>query len=189
MISHVALCRRNREPGWLVMIKDEEGGGWSVASVSSLRSLAATFDEALRLLSRNPVADFSFSMRTAFAVIDLPAEEMPKPARLKTALPRVSIAILLPEHDGSDRWASIWRDPRGGLSTRGKSSLFMVATLQDQIQKWLAFYGPARIEKGQIGQLELWVRRTWAADALLPDDFPPPKHIKRAPEPELGATP
>ena len=170
-VHHIALCRRQRGSGWVIAIRSD--GAWRPASASAVQRLEHMIDETIRLMAEHPTADVSFSTRPVSMVM---SDTFDTPDRLLTALPRTSMSVLLPERAGADRWVTLWRDPRGGLSTRGRLSRFASKLLADEMRAWFAFWELRDIEKDQIGlPLELWVRRGWHANALLPDDFPEPQ--------------
>ncbi len=169
-VDHIALCRRQGGNGWVIAVRGD--GAWRPASASAVQRLAHMIDETIWLMAAHPTADISFSTRPVSMVM---SDTFDTPDRLPTGLPRTSISVLLPERTGSDRWVTLWRDPRGGLSTRGRLSRFASKLLADEMRAWFAFWELRDIEKDQIGvPLELWVRRGWSATALLPDDFPEP---------------
>ncbi len=170
-VDHIALCRRQGGSGWVIAVRSD--GAWRPASASAVQRLEHMIDETIRLMAAHPTADVSFSTRPVSMVM---ADTFDTPDPLPTALLRTSISVLLPERAGSDRWVTLWRDRRGGLSTRGRLSRFASKLLADEMRAWFTFWGPLSIDKDQVGvPLELWVRRGWCADALLPDDFPKPQ--------------
>lgn len=176
--QHFGLCLRNREPGWISLSR--ESGTWRGIGINS--SLEGHIEPMQRKIGLNPMSNFTFSgARRAQQIMDEPLVDQPSPEALKAMLPGYSLTILAPINhpEYSGLWANIWRDPRGGLSTR-KDSRFVAAILLDQIDKWFAFFGPKKIETGRAGAVELWVRREWSASALLPDEFPAAKSHPQA---------
>lgn len=167
----LALCLRNRDPGWISMNRD--GGTWKGTGITS--SLEGVVAPMLRQVGINPAHDYTFSCaRRAEQVMENLVEEQPTAEALKATLPGYSITILMPiDSPHYPRlWACCWRDPRSGLVANNR---FAESTLLEQIEQYFVFYTPARIQTGRAGALELWVRRNWSASELLPDAFPGPK--------------
>jgi hypothetical protein len=172
MIRHLGIFRSSDGSGdWITAYAD--GTGWRVLDGGASRSLQVLVEDTLRQIKSHPTADFSFSTRPAATVL----RELPDTSDgLRSAAPGASITLLLPEgqdHEPS-RWNRIWRDHRGGLTTPGKSSRFMVATLLDQVSAYFTFgEGFKGFERAAIVS-ELWIRRSWRGTELLPEAFPAP---------------
>jgi hypothetical protein len=182
--QHLSLCLRNLNAGWLTLLGPcGDVGNWRAIACGA-QSLDAHIEPVLRRIGITPSIDFTFSCaRNANQVMESPLhEERPTIEVLKTILPGYSISVPCPiaHPDYPDIWASIWRDPRGGLSTEANTR-FADSVLIDQIEEWFKFYTPKRIETGRAGALELYVRRNWSASALLPAQFP-----ARPPVPKLS---
>jgi hypothetical protein len=170
-----ALCPRNFDaPGWLHLSRED--GEWAVLGMDT-RSLAGMLEPTILKLARNPQADFTFSFaRDANTLMANAVDEQPTPAELRGMLVGSSVTILCPvasEHY-PNLWANLWRNPKGGLST-SKTSRFVEQLLIDQIRSWFDFFGAKKIETGRAGAVELWIRRTWRASEILPDEFPAPQ--------------
>jgi hypothetical protein len=181
MISHFAVCRANNDATtWLSIYGD--ASGWHVGSSSA--SLKSHIDGLIDAVKKHPLADVTFTTRQA---VDFLAQPLPATSdSLREFLPGASIMVLAPVGGvaDDDMWGRLWRDPRGGLSTPGRSSFFRAATLGDAVQSYFAFgQGLKEFEKPGFPR-ELWVRRSWSAAAILPEQFPPPRPLP-TPAPEL----
>jgi hypothetical protein len=177
------ICRANNGSGWVTAAQEADELRVFGVSPANLHTVI-TSSELVELRKTQGGDGWTFTDRKLADVIAHPSAREPQDL---ARLPGASITVLCPESDESaDLWTSLWRDPRGGISSPGREGRFrrIGTVLAEQVESIFAawdyrsFDAPHPSESVMFNRVhrvgharELLIRPAFRARAICPSAY------------------